>query len=104
MLLSVFWALGKFIVLDLTGRPFNVQTYNNLWIDPVVPVVTLVCMTALWGKRSVAFLFARAADLFFQDPVRGQAGLAYTDSAGILKPTALCGMFLDDRIYSDLVL
>jgi len=52
----------------------------------------------------VAFLFARAADLFFQDPVRGQAGLAYTDSAGILKPTALCGMFLDDRIYSDLVL
>lgn len=33
-----------------------------------------------------------------------QAVLAYVDSAGMLKLTIQCGMFLDDHIYSDLIL
>lgn len=47
MLLSVFWALGKVIILGLTGRPFHVQTYGNLWIDPVALITAPVCITAL---------------------------------------------------------
>lgn len=33
-----------------------------------------------------------------------QAGLVSTDSAGIFKFAVLCGMFLDNHIYSDLIL
>lgn len=37
----------------------------------------------------MAHLFARAADSYCQDLIHGQVGLAYIDSAGILKLAVL---------------
>lgn len=93
MPLCAFGALGKFITFNSTGRPFNnVQTDSSLWMDPAAQVIMQVCIAAVSGKHGMAHLFARAADSYYQDVIRVQAGLAYVAFAGILN--ALDGLMV----------
>lgn len=74
MLLSVFCALEKPIILDLRGRPLPAPSHRNLWMDQEQ-------LTHCWHgcvvRRAEGGAFiARAADSHFQDLIHGQAGLA----------------------------